>query len=585
MRILRLNVVAALLALAFSATANADLIITAEDVTVPFSATDQTASFEVYVWSDRAAAPDLLDWQITMLSPAPSVTYLGGTRPVDHPYVLADTEFLFKAEGGSELLAVGSGWFDAAPLDSGDGLVRLDLAIAGGTAPGVYPLSFSTDINDTFLTGPVGDFADVLTQSGFLFITGEHSHVHIAGGGTTYRQNFDGMGTNGAAGISLPEGWDSAHNLVTSQDYPTGVIAEGIYNVGNSPDRALAIGIGEAASDSNELTLALSMDNFDTRAWRVMADIETWAAGAGASDPFDAGFQVSLETGDASVDLGTIQHSLAKPTDGPELRDGNLAANRIRFDSGVVEHLVTAGSDIEIRFDASNIGNTADTIVGLDNVVVRAVAPGDADGNGVVDVADLLTLLGGQKFNQGVSNVTWGQGDFNGDDQFNTVDLLTMLSFLRGQFPSAPYASEAGGSSDSVADVIVNSETGEITVDLAGHTVSAIIIESASEIFNGVDPEWDTTSQFPSTLPGELGNVLFTATASGVDELGALISAEFLGRDKEFYLNDLDLNILIASEGGALTKGNVIVVPEPSTWMLLVFGSLSLLSVVRRRLK
>jgi hypothetical protein len=67
--------------------------------------------------------------------------------------------------------------------------------------------------------------------------------------------------------------------------------------------------------------------------------------------------------------------------------------------------------------------------------------------------------------------------------------------------------------------------------------------------------------------------------------LGAVISAEFFGRDKEFYLEDLDVNILIASEGGTLSKGNVIVVPEPSTWLLLAFGSLALAGVVRGRVK
>jgi len=40
---------------------------------------------------------------------------------------------------------------------------------------------------------------------------------------------------------------------------------------------------------------------------------------------------------------------------------------------------------------------------------------------------------------------------------------------------------------------------------------------------------------------------------------------------------------LIASEGDALTKGNVIVVPEPSTWMLLGLGSLAIAGIVRGR--
>jgi len=179
-------------------------------------------------------------------------------------------------------------------------------------------------------------------------------------------------------------------------------------------------------------------------------------------------------------------------------------------------------------------------------------------------------LHGGQ-FGKGTNDVTWEQGDFDGNDAFDVYDLLDMLAFLSGQFPSDPYASETV---DAVADVIVNSQTGEVTIDLAGHAASAIIIESATEIFNGVEPDWNTTSQFPSTLPGELGNVLFTSTASGIDELGTVINPEFLGRDKEFYLDDLDFKILIASDGGALTKGNVIVVPEPSTWLLLLTGAI-----------
>ena len=180
-----------------------------------------------------------------------------------------------------------------------------------------------------------------------------------------------------------------------------------------------------------------------------------------------------------------------------------------------------------LNFDAQDQGDTGGYVFGVDNVMFRTLAPGDADANGTVDVNDLLTLLAAKKFNQGVADVTWAQGDFNADDQFNTDDLLAILAFISGTFPNQGYASEAGGASDAVADVIVNSQTGEVTVDLAGHTVSAVIIESASKIFNGEQPEWDTTSQFPSTLPGELGNILFTSTASGVDELGAVISTEY----------------------------------------------------------
>jgi len=442
---------------------------------------------------------------------------------------------------------------------------------------------------------PFGDGAGGDTVQNFAALRsvvggGGPTSISLSGGGETYRQDFDAdLGPSGAADTVLPAGWsasvDRADYSSISQNFPPAEVVSGTYNVGEGDDRALAP--ATAIDDENvEVSVQFEITESDARAWRVLADLETWAIGSDTLEPLGMSYDITLEYDGGIVPLGTPSKALEKTVVGTEIRDGNAAANRISFDSGIVEQAINVGSLVNLRFNAREgfvPFPSRQTIVGVDNVVVRALAPGDADGNGVVDVADLLTLLGGQKFNQGAGGVTWAQGDFNADDQFNTGDLLAMLAFLSGTFPSDPYASEAGASSDAVADIIVNSETGEVTVDLAGHTVSAIIIESASEIFNGTQPDWDTTSQFPSTLPGELGNVLFTATASGVDELGAMISAEFLGRDKEFYLQDLDLNILIASEGGALTKGNVIVVPEPSALLLVGLGSLALVGVVRRR--
>jgi len=464
---------------------------------------------------------------------------------------------------------------------------------------------------------------------------------NLNGGGETYVENFDAMGVE--PGAFTPSGWtaednDGSTNRASAMglnDGPASVgdSIVGVNNVGGNAQRFgsadgnavatwkddldgnSAFGEGDVVADAAEdralgvfreegdvgkLNLEVNIGSNPLRAFTLDWDLEIW--GGDPESDFrgsdGGGFNVELTIGDTSYYSAT---ELLKPgekfdttfdtfnndVNDPTLIDGNVYSRRDIGPDGIIE--VTGadgavGNVIKLSFDANVTPDSFGWTPAVDNVRLRALAPGDADANGVVDVADLLQLLGGQKFNKGVDGVTWAQGDFNADDQFNTGDLLAMLSFLSGTFPSDPYASEAGGASDAVADIIVNSETGEVTVDLAGHTVSAIIIESASEIFNGQQPEWDTTSQFPSTLPGELGNVLFTSTASGVDELGAVISAEFLGRDKEFYLQDLDLNILIASEGGALTKGNVIVVPEPSTWMLLGLGSLAIVGVIRRRM-
>jgi len=471
--------------------------------------------------------------------------------------------------------------------------------------------------------------------------------VSISGAGQTYTQNFDVMGVGAIVlpsgwsgkteagpsfltdGLGLTDGF-----LTVPGNSADGVL--GVLNLGGNAERfgAAPAGhiptwtaelggengafgrddvIGDNASDralgvsrvnnndAGELNFQIEIVDNTMRAFVLDWDLEIWGGDPDADFRSAEGPGMKVDVSVGPTSYGTTIANLLPGTsfntteDGGNndhnatLIDGNVHSIR-NLSSGIKEVSNddgAVGNMVQINFDSNWNGATDGGANGwmsaIDNVRLRALAPGDADANGVVDVADLLQLLGGQKFNQGVDGVTWEQGDFNADDQFNTSDLLSMLSFLSGTFPSAPYASAAGASSDAVADVIVNSETGEVTVDLAGHTVSAIIIESSAEIFNDTQPDWDTPSQFPSTLPGELGNVLFTATASGVDELGAVISAEFLGRDKEFYLDDLDLHILIASEGGVLTKGNVIVVPEPSTWVFLLFGSVTLVGVIRRR--
>jgi len=459
----------------------------------------------------------------------------------------------------------------------------------------------------------------------------------LNGGGDTYNQDFDEMETgrrlpsgwsgvtsdgikNSAVGLGLTDGFLTLPGSVAdgvlgilnlggnSESFgpaPDGFIPTWTAELGGQNDRfgrddVIADGASDRAlgvsrennDDAGELNLEIEIADGTLRAFVLDWDLEIWGGDPDADfrSPEGPGMKVDVMVGGNSY--GTMTENLLPGTkfDSSEdesgsvhnatLIDGNVYSVR-NISSGIKEVSDAdgaVGNMVQINFN-SNWNDAADDrsngwFSAIDNVRLRALAPGDADANGTVDVDDLLTLLAGQKFNQGVDGVTWEQGDFNADDQFNTGDLLAMLAFLSGQFPSDPYASEAGGAADSVADVIVNSQTGEITIDLAGHTASAIIIESAAEIFNGTQPDWDTTSQFLSTLPGELGNVLFTSTASGVDELGVVISAEFLGRDKEFYLQDLDLNISIASEGGALTKGNVIVVPEPSTWLLLLSGVL-----------
>jgi hypothetical protein len=73
------------------------------------------------------------------------------------------------------------------------------------------------------------------------------------------------------------------------------------------------------------------------------------------------------------------------------------------------------------------LNGTANNYAGLDNVVLAGPGPGDANGDGKVDVNDLTIVLA----NYGKTGQTWSTGDFIGD---GTVDIndLTIVFALYG---------------------------------------------------------------------------------------------------------------------------------------------------------
>ena len=57
----------------------------------------------------------------------------------------------------------------------------------------------------------------------------------------------------------------------------------------------------------------------------------------------------------------------------------------------------------------------------------RAI-PGDADGNGSFDTADLVRVLQSGRYEDGENdNADWTQGDWNGDGDFGTADIVSAL--------------------------------------------------------------------------------------------------------------------------------------------------------------
>ena len=76
------------------------------------------------------------------------------------------------------------------------------------------------------------------------------------------------------------------------------------------------------------------------------------------------------------------------------------------------------GRSVAISGDIALIGADGDDVSGSAYVFERANCPADFDGDGDVDTADLLFLLG-----------AWGtpDGDVDGDGDTDTADLLALL--------------------------------------------------------------------------------------------------------------------------------------------------------------
>ena len=310
-------------------------------------------------------------------------------------------------------------------------------------------------------------------------------HFTLNGGGQTYFQNFDAMGTSRGR---LAKGWNASMDDNNTRQIESLGLVDGVLeflsdgssftlNLGGSSehfegspghvatwrrdlvrdtvldaadivedgaeDRALGIGrVNE--NDPGSLEFEIEIGDAPLRAFTLDWDLEIW--GGDPDTKFrgtdGGGFVTEVTVGGETYYEATVNHKPGElfhtQFDGADtdynttLIDGNLHSKRGNK-SDIVEvdpEHGAVGNTINITFDADYGEHDKGWISAIDNFQLRALAPGDADGNGIVAVQDLVLLLQGNQFNSGPNDVTWAQGDFNGDDQFNIFDLVATLSFL-----------------------------------------------------------------------------------------------------------------------------------------------------------
>ena len=339
--------------------------------------------------------------------------------------------------------AVSQGGFGAV-LDNGDGTVTY--------TPGDQ---FSGSDTFTYTTSD-GDLTDTATVT--VAVNPVNGQVELNSFGEIYfqadtPQSFD---TLGGVGSELPLGWSATFGEVTTglvtQAMPvTDTVVPGVYSAGvnaGDSDRTLAVGkVNSDAASTLQWWGKLTGTN-DMHTVVLQSRVEAWLGDASVADgPGEAAFIVRLEfdpLGDGNYSTAHVFNDGLPITTGlvlaPGSLDGNGAAGTT-FASGLVELAapIPAGSDIRVTFDSKSVGATQGYIFGVDDMLLRVVAPGDTDADGVVDSSDMFNIFAAGKFNHPeAGSASWAEGDFNGDTLVDSSDVFLILA--GGHFNQGPYS-------------------------------------------------------------------------------------------------------------------------------------------------
>lgn len=197
-------------------------------------------------------------------------------------------------------------------------------------------------------------------------------------------------------------------------------------------------------------------------------------------------------------------------------------------------------------------------------------ADGDADGDQTVDQGDVDAILTAGKFATGILG-DWTEGDFTGELVINGDDIQALLA--TNLLDQGPYDEVLPGGGEGALELLITA--GGLLIDTHGETINGYVLTSAADVLTGEAA--DNLGLFQEDEDGRIsGNLFFTL--SGTHLLGDVVG-EKLGADK--LPEDLTFTYTIEGESG-IYRGNVVI-PEPSTAVLLAAAGFVLLLRKRRR--
>ena len=232
--------------------------------------------------------------------------------------------------------------------------------------------------------------------------------VSIDGNGGTYTQDFDlALGTDAASGIELPTGWTATsgdgyfHGNMTTQSFPTNRVRGDephVFNAGSEEDadRALAVYLPRRSKEPT-LQFLSEVTNTNVNSLQLAFDIEAWGNIRERSVPGEAAFNVTVDVNTGSgfeelLDLGKLTTGTILQVPEGDILDGNDAANRLAYDSGMLPVAIPSGASLRLRWQADVTSTTEGWLYGLDNVALGLFLRGDFDDDGALTSGDIDLL-------------------------------------------------------------------------------------------------------------------------------------------------------------------------------------------------
>jgi hypothetical protein len=133
--------------------ASAEMIVNVESKTLPYSATDQTGSFEIFLTNVGSPAPKLIAYQLQLsISPADSgLSITGVEKPVIHEYLFSSSSPVGSTVPTSKNLSAGdyllSGYVQ--PVENA-GLLKVDFNLSGNATMPDFDIVVNTDPSKTY---------------------------------------------------------------------------------------------------------------------------------------------------------------------------------------------------------------------------------------------------------------------------------------------------------------------------------------------------------------------------------------------------------------------------------------------------